>query len=208
MTSRGELHTGPNIGDVGGQVFFDQNGMPFPTGFGVINSPEAVRYDIPTSAGKRRIIRAENTSVQGFDSDIFSVKMGGSVVTLLASSVGGQTIPCEASATTLCVQGDRFKVTVDWDDGLDSGVGSTFDPGYEGGFFSFFGAGDTEVLVRILDGCAGPTGSYWVFAAGNTDIGYNLTVTDTATGNTTEYQNPLGSMAPAILDTAAFTTCP
>jgi len=138
LTSRGEFHTGPNIGDVGGQVFFNQNGMPFPPGFGVSNSPDVVRYDIPTSAGKRGIIIGENTSAQGFDSDSFSVKVAGSVATQLGSSVGGQNTPCEASATTLCLREDRFKVTVKWDSGPASGVGSTFDPGYEGGMFWFF----------------------------------------------------------------------
>ncbi len=116
LTSRSEFHTGPAIGDVGGQVFSNQNGQPLPPGFGVTNSPDEMRYDIPASAALRRIIRAENTDPQGFDSDTFSIKVTDSIGDFLGSRFGGQTTPCEASATTLCLQGDRFKVTVNWDE--------------------------------------------------------------------------------------------
>ena len=35
-----------------------------------------------------------------------------------------------------------------------------------------------------------------------------LTVTDTETGQTRSYDNPLGNCAPAVTDTSAFATCP
>ncbi len=43
----------------------------------------------------------------------------------------------------------------------------------------------------MLDGCA-LNGKIWVFAAGTTDVGWTLTVTDQATGASKVYRNELG----------------
>jgi hypothetical protein len=63
------------------------------------------------------------------------------------------------------------------------------------------------VLVKVLDGC-GVNDHYWVFLAATTDVGYELTVTDTLSGETVSYENTLGTFAEPQLDTAAFETCP
>jgi len=39
-------------------------------------------------------------------------------------------------------------------------------------------------------------------------VEYTLTVTDTRTGQTARYENPLGRSAPAVTDTQAFASCP
>ena len=54
----------------------------------------------------------------------------------------------------------------------------------------------------------GVNGRFWVFAAATTDVEYALTVTDTLTGRTARYENPLGRRSPAFTDTEAFATCP
>ena len=61
--------------------------------------------------------------------------------------------------------------------------------------------------MKVLDGCM-PFNSFWVFTAATTDVEINLTVTDTVSGQSQVYTNPLGRAAPAVLDTGAFATCP
>jgi hypothetical protein len=39
-------------------------------------------------------------------------------------------------------------------------------------------------------------------------VEYTLTVTDSATGCSVAYENPLGVISPAIVDTTAFADCP
>ncbi|HVS65469.1 MAG TPA: hypothetical protein VMT85_18420 [Thermoanaerobaculia bacterium] len=46
-----------------------------------------------------------------------------------------------------------------------------------------------------------------MFSAATSNVEYTLTITDTRTGGTREYFNPLGRQAPAITDTGAFATC-
>ncbi len=72
--------------------------------------------------------------------------------------------------------------------------------------FRFFGPGNWEVLVKVLDGC--PLNErFWVFAAASTDVEYTLRVSDTLAETTRTYENPLGSRAPAINDVDAFPGC-
>ena len=66
-----------------------------------------------------------------------------------------------------------------------------------------------EFLIKVLDGVGfGAFGNFWVFAAATTNVEYTLRVTDTVTGETKSYENPLGTPAPAVVDTQAFATCP
>ena len=75
--------------------------------------------------------------------------------------------------------------------------------------FYFFDAEHTEMVVKVLDACDNPAfNSFWVFAAAATNVGYTLRVTDTRTGQTRTWGNPLGNDAAAIRDTNAFATCP
>ena len=108
-----------------------------------------------------------------------------------------------------CLNDDRFQVEVTWTDfqsntgsGQVSPIGSA-----DSGLFWFFDEENLEQLVKVLNGC-GLNGHYWVFAAAVTNVQYNLKVTDTQTGVTKTYENPLGTAAPAITDTSAFATCP
>lgn len=73
--------------------------------------------------------------------------------------------------------------------------------------FLFNNPSNLETIVKVLDG-SGFFTDFWVFAAGTTNVEYNLTVTDTTTGEMNTYQNPLGMPSQAVLDTEAFATCP
>ncbi len=103
----------------------------------------------------------------------------------------------------------RFQAEAIWRDGAgNTGIGKAAAPAADGsGLLWFFAPDNWELLVKVLDGCA-LNDRYWIYAAASTDVEYTLTVTDTATGRTARYENPLGRRAPAVTDTQAFATCP
>ena len=70
------------------------------------------------------------------------------------------------------------------------------------GYFWFFGAGNVEVVLKVLDG-RGLNGKFWVFYGALSDVEYSLKVTDTATGTVKTYRNSRGRLA-SVADTAAF----
>ena len=110
---------------------------------------------------------------------------------------------------TLCLNGDRFLVEVNWMDfegnrGQGRAVGFQSD---QAGLFWFFDAANWEVLVKVLDGCD-VNQAFWVFASATTNVEFTLRVTDTVTNLERTYFNPLGSAADTITDTGAFATCP
>ncbi len=119
----------------------------------------------------------------------------------------GQLGGCESSPDTLCLNGNRFAVTIDWATAGDSGVGIARRETIDSGLFWFFRPSNIEVLVKVLDGC-GVNDHYWVFLAATTNVGYELRVTDTLSGESVSYDNTLGTFAEPQLDTAAFETCP
>ena len=117
---------------------------------------------------------------------------------------------CEPDAFTRCLGHARFAVRVDWWTGDQGGTGSQGGRarvvevgGDESSLFSFFGDGNWELLVKVLDGCA-VNESFWVFGAAATDIGYRIAVTDTRASRVMEYENRPGSEARALSDTNAF----
>lgn len=64
------------------------------------------------------------------------------------------------------------------------------------------------MLIKVIDGCGITSGpSYWVFYAATTNVDFTLTVTDTATGISKQFFNPLGKTAEPIQDVATFKTC-
>jgi hypothetical protein len=117
--------------------------------------------------------------------------------------------PCVADGTTHCLQQGRFRVRADWRDFQGgSGAAHALLGAAESGEFWFFWPDNTELLVKVLDGCGLAPGAYWVFAAGLTNVEVTLTVEDTATAQQRTYSNALGVPFAPILDTAAFATCP
>jgi subtilisin family serine protease len=117
--------------------------------------------------------------------------------------------PCIADGDTACLVAGRFEVEMTWRAPSTSTAAARVVPsGLEhSAIFFFHNPGNWEVLLKVLDGCA-LGGHYWVFVAGATNVEFEITVTDTHTGQRKTYANPLGRAAPPVQDVAAFATCP
>ncbi len=111
---------------------------------------------------------------------------------------------CVADATTLCLNGSRFRARVRYatgrdETGLGNGVLLTDDTGY----FSFFDASNVEIVVKVLDGCT-HNGRYWLYATGLTDVEAELVVEDPVTQSRKVISSPLGEAFRPLADTNAF----
>lgn len=114
---------------------------------------------------------------------------------------------CAAGATTLCLNGGRFKVQTQWttsdgQNGSGQAVALTSDTGY----FWFFSPNNVEMVVKAVNGCSFNS-SYWVFAGGLTNVRVVMTVTDTQSGAVRTYTNPQSTAFQPLQDTSAF-SCP
>lgn len=117
--------------------------------------------------------------------------------------------PCQPDATTLCLLDGRFSARLAWQTPFgEQGEGLvTTARTRESGLFYFFSPNNWELQVKVLDGCA-LNGHFWVFTAGSTNVGYTLTIRDLQAERDAIYHNPVGQVALAVTDTAAFATCP
>lgn len=116
---------------------------------------------------------------------------------------------CTANSTTLCLNDNRFRVNVTWEDPQgQTGNGTAVAlPAYDdSGLFYFFSQNNLEMLIKVLDGCS-INDRYWVFFAATTNVKFTVTVTDTVRGGTKTYDNIQGQSADAVTDTSAFATC-
>lgn len=106
----------------------------------------------------------------------------------------------------LCLDQGRFEVEVAWRDhhnGNRTGVGGANSfGGYEGvtGSFWFFNPNSVDLIVKVL---GTQEGDHWVFYGGLSDVYYEMTVTDTETGEVRSYENLEGSIC-GLADTTAF----
>lgn len=114
---------------------------------------------------------------------------------------------CVPSATTLCLGGGRFALSVDWETPTASGTGKVVELASAGsGLFWFFAAENWELLVKVLDGCA-LNQHFWVFSAATTNVAYELEVRDLVAGTRQVYRNEQGTLAAAVNDASAFDGC-
>ena len=121
---------------------------------------------------------------------------------------GGAAGPCVADDQTLCLNDGRFEVRTSWQTAAgETGTGTKSDLTADTGTFWFFDAANVEVVVKVLDACSF-AGAYWVFAAGLTDVGVELTVRDSQSGEVRRYDNSVGTVFQPVTDTAAFSGCP
>jgi hypothetical protein len=118
----------------------------------------------------------------------------------------GTSSTCSPGPTTLCLAGGRFKVEASWRTADGSGPAHAASLGDDSGRFWFFSAENPELVVKVLDACAG-FDRYWVFASGLTNVEVLITVTDTQTGSTRRYFNPNGKAFAPVQDVSAFATC-
>jgi hypothetical protein len=121
-----------------------------------------------------------------------------------AGSVRADAGACVSDPTTLCLNGGRFQVQVNWrvpsqgTAGAGRAVPLTTDTGY----LWFFSSNNVELVIKVLDGRA-YNGRFWVFYGALSNVEYAITVTDTSTGQIRTYFNPTGHLA-SVADTAAF----
>jgi hypothetical protein len=113
---------------------------------------------------------------------------------------------CTPDSNTLCVDG-RFEIQIAYDTGSRSGLGTAIPLTSlgvtEGGLFWFFGPDNPEALIKVIDGCS-VNNKKWVFFSASTDVGLNVTVTDTQTGQVAIYKNANGTAAVPVQDTNAL----
>ncbi|HVS16161.1 MAG TPA: hypothetical protein VMV46_19765 [Thermoanaerobaculia bacterium] len=123
-------------------------------------------------------------------------------------ATGAGVTDCTENATTLCLTGDRFRVTTVWRNAQgDSGAGRAVELTPDTGYFWFFDFANVETVVKVLDAC-GFNDRFWVFIGGLTDLGIDFLVEDVEQSVVRRYENPLGAAFLTINDTAAFDTCP
>jgi hypothetical protein len=117
---------------------------------------------------------------------------------------------CVADAHTLCLNHGRFSVVAGWQASPSGPVSQATAVRLtdESGYFWFLEPGNIEVVVKVLNACADPWNAYWVFAAGLTNLGVTIDVTDTLTGAHQSYTNLLGTPFQPILDVSALKACP
>lgn len=110
---------------------------------------------------------------------------------------------------TVFTLGDgRFSVEIEWQDFEGTtGFGRQVVGSSDSAVAYFFTPDNWEILIKAIDGCAF-NDHHWIFLSASTNVEYTITVTDTATGATKQYFNPLGRAAEAVVDTEAFATCP
>ena len=117
---------------------------------------------------------------------------------------GRAASPCQPTATAVCLQGGRFRVTLDWSapDGTRAAARVSDARTPRAAIFYFFAPENWEVLVKVLNGCA-VNGHYWVSIASGTDLGLDLAVRDTRTGAERRYGKAPGE-PDAFSDLSAF----
>ena len=118
---------------------------------------------------------------------------------------------CEQTESRLCLLGNRFAIDVSFIDpnikdpevdpeGAATVASSLRTPNT--GFFWFFNQENIELAVKVLDG-RGINGKFWLLYGALSDVEYEITVTDTVTGQSKTYRNEAGSICGEI-DTLAF----
>ena len=126
-----------------------------------------------------------------------------------SASVTPNAQPLIAIGRLTCLYADqlllngRFIVSATYQHSVTGQIGTAFTcPLTPASGYFFFGldATNVEVPIKMLNACLQATPRWWVFAAGLTDFGVQMTVFDVATGISRTYSNPPGSFFDLIID--------
>ncbi|MEO8189467.1 MAG: hypothetical protein ABI682_03920 [Acidobacteriota bacterium] len=110
---------------------------------------------------------------------------------------------CVGSATALCLNDGRFRVSVTWRDFAgNTGAGTAVPLTGDTGYFWFFSSNNVELAVKVLDARV-LNDAFWVFFGALSNVEYTMTVTDSDTGQEKTYRNPAGNFG-STGDTSAF----
>ncbi|HUP61443.1 MAG TPA: BACON domain-containing carbohydrate-binding protein [Thermoanaerobaculia bacterium] len=130
---------------------------------------------------------------------------GGSAYGLSVTQFTG-TGNCVENANAICLSNGRFRVSATYQTGSQSGNAGAERLTGDTGYFWFFSNSNVELVLKVLDAC-GFNNRFWVFAGGLTDVQTTITITDTQTGATKQYNTTGGVAFAPIQDTDAFATC-
>ena len=103
---------------------------------------------------------------------------------------------CTPNDTTLCLQNNRFSVTVLFQVGtgpITSGHAIPITGNEKSGYFWFFNNENIELVVKMLDGST-VNGYWWIFYGALSDVEYQVRVTDLQTGLARIYSNEQGNI--------------
>lgn len=179
---------------VGRIALIDRGGCPFTVKAANAQEAGAIAAVIINTAGDSVI------QMNGTDDSITIP------VVSLGQSVGNairQAACTDTPADTILLRSGRFAVSARWDDGTTQAAAVPERLTDETAYFYFFSRDNVEIVVKLLEGCS-INGNFWVFASGLTDVGVELTVTDTQTGENQVYNNTLGQDFDLIKDLEAF----
>ncbi len=147
---------------------------------------------------------ARHTYQQGgnYDGQLIVTADGTKTVGLSMGTIPISILPCAADGKTLCLNGGRFKVRVDWKSETTSGFGTAVPVTADTGEFWFLSSNNIELVLKVVDGTSF-NGHFWVFYGALSDLEYTITVTDTTTKTVKTYHNPLHTTA-SVADVNAF----
>lgn len=116
---------------------------------------------------------------------------------------------CIPTDETLCLIKGRFSATMKW-----GTTPQTYKPAKtavlsfadNSGIFYFNSPDNAEVLLKVLNACVPELGNrIWVFFAATTNVGFEIEIHDTLTGEVRRYDNDVNTPASPVQDTSAFT---
>lgn len=196
-------------------VTFDFGGAPVTPGDNLtfihhVTGPGLIGFDAGTGACSSGTAYETNGTTPPLDT-----KSGtGMGIGILADEV---TTSCVPSDTVMCIddaaRDRRFEITLSFATVQGGGISGHGQEIVEaplgvthGGLFWFFSQDNPEVLIKVLNGCA-LNSNFWVFFSAGTNVGFSLTVKDTATGHVKTYTNADLHAATPVQDTSAL-SCP
>jgi PKD repeat protein len=193
----------PNAPAPGQSVQFTDTSAPTPTTWAWdFGDPSSGANNTSTLQNPTHIFAAA-----GVYNVMLTTSTGGSVTNPVTVATGSGS--CQQGAGFLCLNGGRFQVSATWTTSTgQTGSGTAVPLTDASGYFWFFDPTNTEMVVKVLNGCA-INNAYWVFAAGLTNVQVNWQVFDTKTGISFTQVNPQGTAFAPVQATNAFpTSCP